>query len=208
MNMRGNVGRVPARGRYRGGRKAQHRKRGRSRAPDAVARAQLHEFYPTPAYATEALLARERFEGQVWECACGQGHISTVLAAHGYSVTSTDLHYRGFGVGGVDFLGELREVDCIVTNPPYSRSLEFVLHAKRCARRKVAMLLRTLFLESARRHALFADTDFPLQTVYQFSKRLTLAPGTVEAGNGGMVAYAWFVWSKDHVGPATIRWIP
>jgi hypothetical protein len=51
--------------------------------------------------------------------------MSTVLAAHGHHVVSTDLMQRGFGTPVVDFL-QCRDVpgQCrgIVTNPPYGDS--------------------------------------------------------------------------------------
>jgi len=31
------------------------------------------DFYPTPPQTTEALFKREKFDGLVWECACGDG---------------------------------------------------------------------------------------------------------------------------------------
>jgi hypothetical protein len=32
-----------------------------------------NDFYPTPTFATEELLKREKFDGAIWECACGDG---------------------------------------------------------------------------------------------------------------------------------------
>ena len=37
------------------------------------------DFFPTPAWATEALVDNERFDGDIWECACGNGAMSRVL---------------------------------------------------------------------------------------------------------------------------------
>lgn len=65
---------------------------------------QAEDFYATEPKAIELLLAEETFNKNVWECACGQGHLSKVLKAHGYEVKSTDLINRGYGVGGIDFL--------------------------------------------------------------------------------------------------------
>ena len=66
----------------------------------------------------------------LWECACGEGHLSKKLETLGYDVTSTDIVYRGFGIGGVDFLEQEKVFDGdIITNPPFSKSLEFVEHA-------------------------------------------------------------------------------
>ena len=56
----------------------------------------VDDFYPTPAYAVEKLLEKETFSGNIWECACGQGDISKVFIAKGFSVHSTDLADRGF----------------------------------------------------------------------------------------------------------------
>ena len=99
----------------------------------------------------------------IWEPACGEGHISKVLAAHGYEVISTDLIYRGFGdPEPMDFLTETFpdfEGD-IVTNPPYSAGLEFVKRALEtvCPGGKVAMFLKVQFLEGKRRGELFSKT--------------------------------------------------
>lgn len=34
------------------------------------------DFYPTPRWATFALIVSERFECEIWECACGDGAMS------------------------------------------------------------------------------------------------------------------------------------
>lgn len=62
---------------------------------------QEYDFYPTPSYCVEELLLRESFDGNIWECACGKGDISEVFVKKGYDIISTDLVYRGYGVGGV-----------------------------------------------------------------------------------------------------------
>ena len=55
-----------------------------------------HDFYPTPDYATEALLEREKFT-DVWEPACGDGAISKVLIKNRIKTISTDLVDYGYG---------------------------------------------------------------------------------------------------------------
>lgn len=78
------------------------------------------EFYPTPPEAVRALLSVERFDGTIWEPACGDGAISKVLIEAGFQVVSTDLIDRGFGRGGCDFLKSTRPLaKHIITNPPY-----------------------------------------------------------------------------------------
>lgn len=64
-----------------------------------------NDFYATDPKALELLLDIEEFNPNVWECACGKGHLSEVLKKYGYNVRSTDLVDRGYGEGGIDFLG-------------------------------------------------------------------------------------------------------
>lgn len=60
-----------------------------------------NDFYPTPEIATVLLLENEKFEGEIWEPACGDGAMSTVIERYGYPVKSTDLIDRGYGRGGM-----------------------------------------------------------------------------------------------------------
>src|SRR3954454_10842130 len=83
------------------------------------------DFYATPDWVTEALLQHVRLRGPVWEPCCGDGAMSTVLAARGDEVVSTDIAERGFGKAGIDFLTcRAMPEGCrsIVTNPPYGET--------------------------------------------------------------------------------------
>jgi hypothetical protein len=167
---------------------------------------QKDDFYPTPKFVIEELLKRENFEGNIWECACGEGDISMVCIDNGYEVISSDLIDRGYGFQS-DFLTSDLVADNIITNPPYKNSLEFILKAKKQAKNKIAFFLKTTWLESRDRYDMFQDTEFPLKSVYQFSKRVSLYKDGQKMKNSGMIAYAWFVWDKSHTGKATIDWI-
>ena len=164
------------------------------------------DFYPTPRYAVEELLKRETFDGNIWECACGEGDISEVFKNNGFEVFSSDLINRGYGEQ-LDFLQSDLVADNIVTNPPYKLALDFVLKAKKQGKNKIAMFLKTVWLESESRYQMFQDKDFPLKNIYQFSKRVTLYKGGVKMKNSGMISYAWYVWEKGYVGKPTIEWI-
>jgi hypothetical protein len=164
------------------------------------------DFFPTPAWATQALVENEPFEGDIWECACGDGEMARVLAAAGYKVKATDLYPRGFGKGGVDFLAATRACDNIVTNPPYNAAEAFVAQGLKLARRKFALLLRLAFLEGANR----ANTIFlksPPARVWVFSERITFYMRDAERAGSGTTAYAWFVWDKDASGQTELRWL-
>lgn len=166
------------------------------------------DFYPTPPRATHALLSVENFEGGIWEPACGDGAISKVLEAAGHEVYSTDLIDRGYGVAGVDFLLDYQTTaDNIITNPPFKHAEEFVTHALRRSRRKVAMLCRLAWLEGKARKLMFEST--PLARVWVFSGRIPMLRGGEEMlkGGGGMIAFAWYVWDRQHTGKPEIGWL-
>jgi hypothetical protein len=163
------------------------------------------DFFPTPAWATHALMDNENFVGDIWECACGNGAMSTVLATRGNSVVSSDLFRRGYGEAGIDFLTADRRAANIVTNPPYNSAEGFVAAGVKKAERKFALLLRLAFLEGSNR----ANTIFarkPPARVWVFSERITFYPaGAVQKGSG-TTAYAWFVWDKATKGSTELKW--
>ncbi|MBX6329379.1 MAG: hypothetical protein IRY89_12475 [Pseudolabrys sp.] len=163
------------------------------------------DFFPTPAWATFALIENEKFEGDIWECACGDGAMSKVLAQTGRPVFSSDLYDRGYGEAGIDFLNPSRVADNIVTNPPYNSAEGFVVSGVHHARRKFALLLRLAFLEGANRaNTIFART--PPARVWVFSERITFYPKGIDPKGSGTTAYAWFVWDRDAPNNTELRW--
>lgn len=163
------------------------------------------DFYPTPAWATYALVANERFEGDIWECACGDGAMAQVLRQTGSQVISSDLYDRGFGETGHDFLTSNRRVANIVTNPPFHSAEGFVAQCLGLAEAKFALLLRLAFLEGANRTRTIFHKAPPAR-VWVFSERITFYPKGVKVAGSGTTAYAWFVWDKAHRGPTELRW--
>ena len=162
------------------------------------------DYYPTPPAATAALLRVERFAA-VWECACGDGRMARELEAGGCRVVATDLVDRGYGQGRIDFLMERRLLAAdIVTNPPFKLGAQFARHGLNLGAGKMALLLRLGFLEGSGR----GDVLDRLARVWVFRGRLTFSRrGEIADPKGGMIAYAWFVWDRAHVGPATVGWI-
>lgn len=164
------------------------------------------DFYPTPPEGTEALLRVERFDGEIWEPACGDGAISRVLENAGYSVISSDLVARGFGEDRIDFLMEWQSrAPNIVTNPPFKMVTPFIRQSLKLTTGKVAMLLRLACLEGSERREIY-DTS-PLARVWVFSKRLTMWRNGKPTGEGGMLAFAWFVWEHGYTGKPTLGWL-
>ncbi|MBP5857704.1 hypothetical protein KAJ83_11850 [Marivibrio halodurans] len=164
------------------------------------------DFFPTPRWATFALIDNERFQGDIWECACGDGAMSGVLENTGSSVASSDLYDRGYGERGVDFLSPDRHANNIVTNPPYNAAEGFVRSGLISADQKFALLLRLAFLEGAnRQRTIFSKA--PPSRVWVFSERITFYPAGVERKGSGTTAYAWFVWDKDAPSTTELRWL-
>ena len=172
---------------------------------------EIYDYYATEPKALELLCDIENFSPTVWECACGQGHLSEVLKSRGYKVMSSDLIYRGYGYGNVDFLRTGKPFDGdIITNPPYKYAREFVEHALDIVTEghKVAMFLKLTFLESKARRKLFEK--YPPKIIYVASARLQCAKNgdfeTYSKGVGTAVAYAWFIWEKGFKGDTVVRW--
>lgn len=177
----------------------------------ALAERENNDYYATDPIAVELLLEKESFSDKIWECACGEGHISKVLERHGYQVMSTDLIDRGYGTGGVDFLtSDIRYDGDIITNPPYKYAREFVEHAIESVvdGHKVAMFLRLQFLEGKARRELF--DKYPPKLVYVASGRINCCKNgdfsKKQRDNSSAVAYAWFIWEKPFFGETTVRW--
>ena len=153
------------------------------------------------------MLKYEKFDNKIWECACGNGNLSKRLERFGYNVTSTDLVYRGFGRGNIDFLKCHKKFDGdIITNPPYKYATEFVLKALKLSNRKVAMFLKIQFLETQKRWLQLFKL-YPPSTIYVFVKRINCYRNDDRSIKSSAVCYAWFVWDKEYTGETRVRWI-
>ena len=179
---------------------------------------EVNDYYATEPKAVELLLEQETFCSYVWECACGEGHLSEVLKKHGYKVKSSDIVDRGYeNTEVIDFLNVKKEdikndfSRDIITNPPYKFAKEFVEHALDISMdgTKVAMFLKVQFLEGKERRKLFEK--YPPKVIYVASGRLLCAKNgefeKMRQGGGSAVAYAWFVWEKGFNGAPKIKWI-
>ena len=188
------------------------------------------EFFPTPPWATRALMEhvlgrrslheeaswdavakRPRFgtARQAWRCwepAAGEGHMAAVLAEYFDEVYCTDVHdYGGLhAVGsfiGADGLG-LDVVEApspgpawIITNPPFSLAVEFVERALVEAKRGVAILVRTQWLEGVERYIRLLS-GFPPAIVAPFAERVPMHEGRWDPNGSTATAYAWIVWRR------------
>ena len=176
---------------------------------------ETNDYYATEPKALELLLELETFSPYVWECSCGEGHLSKVLEEHGYHVKNTDIIDRGYPSTEVaDFLNITKQdisllppMD-IITNPPYKYAKEFVEHALDISMdgTKIAMFLKLQFLEGKARRKMFEK--HPPKTIYVSTSRLCCAMnGDFEKySKSNAVTYAWFIWEKGFTGDTVVRW--
>lgn len=173
-----------------------------------------NDFYATDPNTLEIFLdklSEDKIElhSKIWECACGQGHLSNVLEKRGYVVLSTDLINRGYGTTGIDFLKVNKEWNGdILTNPPYKYAKEFVEKGLELVTigKYVIMLLKIQFLEGKDRYKMFKK--LPPKFVYVNSSRQTCyINGDMSKKMSSASCYCWFVWQKGFYGEPIIRWI-
>lgn len=167
-----------------------------------------HDYYATHPDAARHLIELESLSDEIWEPACGAGHLSQVFQEYGFRVRSTDLIFRGYGEEvPLDFLkcSDHWHGD-IVTNPPYKYALEFVNKALELVDdgRKVCMFLKLTFLEGSTRRDLFRDN--PPARVWVSRKRLKCAKNGNFKQSQSMLAFCWFVWVKGYHGETVIKW--
>jgi hypothetical protein len=172
------------------------------------------DFYTEPRWLVKRLLAKETFEGSVLDPACGSGTIPSVCLDHGIKATGSDIVHRGFGTVG-DLFDYAEPLENIISNPPYICAEACVRHLLPLARGKVALLLRTAFLESVRRDDFYAT--MPPRRIWVSKERASMPPGVMEGrrdrwgaviqpeGRGGTMCYAWFIFEPGYIGPMTIN---
>lgn len=170
-----------------------------------------NDFYATDPNAGEMLLKLVQLNTNIWECACGQGHLSKIFENAGFNVRSTDLIDRGYGETGIDFLSQTELFDGdIVTNPPYKWAKEFVEKGLDLVTEgnKVIMFLKLQFMEGKGRKSLFVKN--PPKYVFVSSSRITCAKNAdfdmMKANGGSSIAYCWYVWEKGFNGDTIVKW--
>lgn len=176
---------------------------------------EVNDFYSTDPNSLEIFLKALERDGfklhkDIWECACGMGHLSKVLESKGYNVWSTDLIDRGYGSGNTNFLKSIPDKwwGDILTNPPYKYAKEFVEKALEITRNGTytIMFLKIQFLEGKDRRNLF--DKYPPKYVYVNSARQTCyINGDMSKKMSSATCYCWFIWEKGFEGEPIIRWI-
>ena len=175
-------------------------------------RGSLDDF-PTPPWATRALMEHVLFnyklsEMSCCEPACGRGYMSDVLKKYFRTVESSDIADYGYGAV-CNFFDAPKggKVDWVITNPPFNQAEAFVAKALEEVKVGVAVLVRTMFLESVGRfHRLFSR--MPPTTVAQFTERVPIVKGRIDPSATSATGYAWVVWELSRIEATKLVWIP
>lgn len=154
---------------------------------------------------------------EILEPCAGLNDITKVLIDNGFNVWSCDLvdrsdweSFQGGRIDVKDFLMyDFENVNCIITNPPYSHAEEFVRRGLKVVNDGgyVIMLLRIQFLESKSRYKMFVEEGLNPKYVYIHSSRIDCYMNGDKSRKNSMMAFAWYVWEKGRKGETIVRFI-
>jgi len=172
------------------------------------------DFYTEEPWVPEWLFAHEPFDGPVLDPACGIGTIPLAALRAGVNCRGSDLHDRGYGDVGIDWLEHAGHFwspppfENIVCNPPHGRPLAR-LFVERALERvpgpcKVAMLLPLQWMAAPGRVDWLLGT--PLVRVWVITRRINflangvpIAPGPGKKRADPSAHHAWYVWQAGAV---------
>ena len=168
------------------------------------------DFYPTPGFLTEALLKSAEFTGIIGtlkrsyykstgkpcilEPACGDGAVTKVLQKH---LGFCDIINHDIRTDGVDFLTYTpeKEIDIVITNPPFSLFDEFVKKAKETAP-VVIFIGKVNFFGAYNRHRDGVWDN--LRDVMIFNRQVDYRTESRDDGKFycGNLVTGWFIWHR------------
>jgi hypothetical protein len=166
------------------------------------------DHYVEPAWCSARLFQVEKFEGSIVDPACGWGTIIVEARKAGYNAAGFDLVNRGWDSSKTpfDFLHSTTMFDNIVTNPPFDIAEQFITHAVKHARHKVAAIFPIRRLPAAS-----WLQALPLARVLMLTPRPSMPSGTfIAAGGkvgGGTQDFCWLIFDHNHHGEPTIGWL-
>lgn len=173
-----------------------------------------NELYSTPDIALEEFYKQhshvlDQYDVYLDPCD-GMSQISNFLERLGKKVYRYDIvDYQGKLNGVEDFLNILvipSDVQCIIFNPPFTMTEQFVDKALSLCP-KLIMFNRLTTIESLGRANKFASKEWPLKSMFQFGFRVSCPKGVNFEPTANSVAYAWFELDKEYLGDGKLKWI-
>ena len=167
------------------------------------------DFYATEPKAVRLLLEKVQFEGEIWECACGNGDLSKEMERLGYDVYSSDIIIRDYDCVEYDFLSmeNIHTDKNIITNPPYKLANQFIRKALEITEigKKIAFLLPIRYITGKERKGIFNENP-PLYFLVSSGSLKCALNGDFAKKIGNALEFAWFVWEKGYKGETILRW--
>ena len=182
---------------------------------------QTNDFYSTPVEEAENILEHLNinFNGKtILEPCAGQGNIlkgleqylnnkQEIAFLYGSDIydyqknISNTIIQTGeeFNCLKEDYLQklQLKNVNYIITNPPYKNIESFIKQFLKIAQDGVIILARLQCLEGKKRYEEIFK-DFPPSDVWIYINRINCPKNGEETNNSSVQAYAWFYWNKQN----------
>lgn len=161
------------------------------------------DWYVEPLWCSVRLFEEEKFDGSIWDPACGLGRILQAAKQAGYGVIGTDKVKRSDDCDEEICFDDvyLPPARNIVSNPPFGIAEAFLKKALQSTDGKIAFLLPLSWMTGKARTQMIEQT--PLYRIY------VLGP-VIEAGEkpgGGTKDFAWFVWLQGYKGDPQIKFL-
>ena len=176
-----------------------------------------NELYNTPLIALDSFY--EQYPEVIdqyatfYDPASGIGSITEWLKLKDKHVISSDIVDYGYQ----DFIGDFltsnaednlfRYLDCIIINPPFTLTAEFIDKALEynC---DILMFNRMTTIESRKRAEKFHSKEWNLECMYQFAFRVSCSKGVERQVTANSVAYSWYkISSKPSSKSTKLKWI-
>lgn len=155
------------------------------------------DFYQTPPSMTiQFLKALPVRKFPILEPASGAGAmVCSMSEEYGeHRIVSYDIET------GRDFLIEDRHFPTIITNPPFSLSLEFIIKCKAVATSRFSLLMPIDYLHGLKRYrSIYSTRDsWTLSSIHGYVRRAMMSDKVRPDGKykTGMITWAFFTWTK------------
>jgi hypothetical protein len=162
------------------------------------------DFFPTCPWAARAIAHRiKQFDPgatTAYDPMCGEGHFADPLkdVFGPANVWASDVYNFGYGEHFDYFDGVPAHIsaDWFVTNPAFFLAGRFIEDALRRAKRGVAVLCRTSFVETEGRETMLYEGDNPLTCFMPFVERVPMILGRYDPDASTATSYSCFVFHK------------
>lgn len=176
-----------------------------------------NHLYNTPLDALEAAYQAGIFDNfkHYYDPCNGLGKISNFLKSKGNKCATSDLVDYGWASKKqdrvIDFLDITKEtlprgVECLVFNPTFKLTEEFIDHALSLCDNLI-MFNRATVLETKSRSRKHKEGMWKLKEVYSFANRVSCTEGVDEKVTANAVWYSWMVYDQQYKGKPTLDWL-